>query len=79
VNTTEAMGRLNHPRTRTTWGTRIDGVSPMGKKLYWRFLKIGARYCTHSFADCSAPSRDTPAFWATSDTANPSLITANTA
>ena len=26
--------------------------------MYWRFLTIGARYCTHSFADCSAPSRD---------------------
>jgi len=26
--------------------------------LNWRFLMIGAKYCTHSLADCSAPSRE---------------------
>ena len=31
---------------------------PNGRKLYCRFLMIGARYCTQSLADCSAPSRD---------------------
>ena len=35
-----------------------NGLKPSGGKLYWRFFTIGARYCTHSFADCSAPSRD---------------------
>src|SRR5258708_39182917 len=30
----------------------------MGGKLYWRFLIRGARYCPHSLADWSAPSRD---------------------
>ena len=32
--------------------------SPNGGKLYWRFLIIGARYCTQSFAACSPPNRE---------------------
>ena len=48
-----AVGDLVRPGMAPT-----KGFIPSGGKLYWRFLMIGARYCTHSFADCSAFSRD---------------------
>ena len=49
-----AVGDLVRPRRAPD----EQVLTPSGGKLYWRFLMIGARYCTHSFADCSAPSRD---------------------
>ena len=49
-----AVGDLVRPRG----GTDEEVLKTIGGKLYWRFLMIGARYCTQSFADCSAPNRD---------------------